>query len=83
MGEESKLSKLYFRKRENWFKELLYKIKILKPKYKELGKIIETKKIKSCEMCVKKKTMECPNSSLCYNKENRPYFKSRLERSDT
>ena len=34
-------SKLYFRKRENWFKELLYKIKILKPKYKELGKIIE------------------------------------------
>lgn len=44
MGEESKLSKLlYFRKRENWFKELLYKIKILKPKYKELGKIMETK----------------------------------------
>lgn len=41
MGEESKLSKLYFRKRENWFKELLYKIKILKPKYKELGKIKE------------------------------------------
>ena len=34
-------SKLYFRKRENWFKELLYKIKILKPKYKELGKIME------------------------------------------
>lgn len=44
MSEESKLSKLlYFRKRENWFKELLYKMKILKPKYKELGKIIETK----------------------------------------
>lgn len=42
MGEESKLSKLlYLRKRENWFKELLYKIKILKPKYKELGKIKE------------------------------------------
>lgn len=40
MGEESKQSKLlYFRKRENWFKELLYKIKILKPKYKELGQI--------------------------------------------
>lgn len=44
MSEESKLSKLlYFRKRENWFKELLYKMKILKPKYKELGKIMETK----------------------------------------
>ena len=24
--------------KENWFKELLYKIKILKPKYKELEK---------------------------------------------
>lgn len=45
--------------------------------------IIKAEKIKSCEMCVKKKTMECPNSSLCYNKENRPYFKSRFERSDT
>lgn len=43
MGEESKQSKLYFRKRENWFKELLYKIKILKPKYKEVGKIQEIK----------------------------------------
>ena len=44
MSEEYKLSKLlYFRKRENWFKELLYKMKILKPKYKELGKIMETK----------------------------------------
>lgn len=34
-------SKLYFRKRENWFKKLLYKIKILKTKYKELGKVKE------------------------------------------
>ena len=32
-----------FSNKENWFKELLYKIKILKPKYKELGKIMETK----------------------------------------
>lgn len=38
MGEESKL---YFRKKESWFKELLYKIKILKPKYKELSKVKE------------------------------------------
>lgn len=36
---------------------------------------------KDCDMCIKKKTMECPNSSLCYNTENKPYFKSRLERS--
>ena len=40
MGEESKL---YFRKKESWFKELLYKLKILKPKYKEVGKIQEIK----------------------------------------
>jgi len=43
--------------------------------------IIKAEKIKSCDMCVKRKTMECPNSSLCYNTENRSYFKSRLERS--
>lgn len=43
MGEKINQGNLYFREKENWFKELLYKIKILKPKYKELGKIIETK----------------------------------------
>lgn len=43
MGEKINQGNLYFRKKENWFKELLYKIKILKPKYKELGKIMETK----------------------------------------
>ena len=31
-------------------------------------------------MCVKKKTMECPNSDLCYYTEKRPYFKSKLDR---
>ena len=43
MGEKIELGTLYFRNKENWFKELLYKIKILKPKYKELGKLIEKK----------------------------------------
>ena len=43
MGEKINQGNLYFRKKENWFKELLYKIKILKHKYKELGKIMETK----------------------------------------
>ena len=43
MGEQFELGTLYFRNKENWFKELLYKIKILKPKYKKLGKIMETK----------------------------------------
>ena len=41
MGEKINQGNLYFRKKEKWFKELLYKIKILKPKYKELGKIKE------------------------------------------
>lgn len=49
MSEESKL---YFRKQGSWFKELLYKIKILKPKYKELGKIKEIN-IKSSEQDMK------------------------------
>lgn len=46
--------------------------------------IIKAEKNKNCDMCIKKKTMECPNSSLCYNTENKPYFKSKLDRrSDT
>lgn len=43
MGEEINQGNLYFRKKENWFKELLYKLKILKPKYKKMGKIKERK----------------------------------------
>lgn len=43
MGEKINQGTLYFKKKEKWFKELLYKIKILKPKYKELGKIMEIK----------------------------------------
>lgn len=41
MGEKINQGNLYFRKKESWFKKLLYKIKILKPKYKEVGKIKE------------------------------------------
>lgn len=41
--------------------------------------IIKAEKNKDCDMCIKKKTMECPNSSLCYNTENKPYFKSKLD----
>ena len=37
MGEEFKQGCLYMRRRENWFKELLYKLKILKPKQTEIG----------------------------------------------
>lgn len=46
--------------------------------------IIKGERNKDCDMCIKKKTMECPNSSLCYSTENKPYFKSKLdERSNT
>ncbi len=43
MEEKINQKNLYFRENENWFKELLYKLKILKPKYKKLGKIKEIK----------------------------------------
>lgn len=43
MGEEINQGNLYFRGKENWFKELLYKFKILKPKYKEIGRVKEMK----------------------------------------
>ncbi len=38
MGEDNK-SKLYLRPKENWFKGLLIKLKIIEPKWKELGVI--------------------------------------------
>ena len=44
MREQFEQGTLYFRNKENWFKELLYKIKILKPKYKKLGKIKDGEK---------------------------------------
>lgn len=42
--------------------------------------IIKAERIKSCEICIKRKTIECPNSSLCYNTQDKPYFKSKLDR---
>ena len=42
--------------------------------------IIKAEKQKSCDMCINWKTMNCPNSSLCYNTEEKPYFKSKLDR---
>ena len=41
--------------------------------------IIKAERIKSCKMCVKKKTIKNTNYSLCYNTENKPYFKSKLD----
>lgn len=35
--------------------------------------------IRSCDKCANWKTMQCPNSSLCYATSDKPYFKSKLE----
>lgn len=35
-----KTLKTYFRPKENWFKELLYKLHILKPKFQEFINIV-------------------------------------------
>lgn len=44
MGDDVEIiGTAYFRKKENWFKELLIKFRLLKPKYQELGKIKEIK----------------------------------------
>lgn len=31
-----------------------------------------------CETCIKRKTMYCPNSSECFNTENKPYYQNRI-----
>lgn len=48
----------------------------------ELNRLYDTLKEKNCDMCKYKKTMKCPNSSLCYSTKNKPYFKSKLDRED-
>lgn len=39
--------------------------------------IINKIKRKKCEKCKYWKTMDCPNSSLCYNIKDKPYFKNK------
>lgn len=39
--------------------------------------IINKIKHKKCEKCKYYKTMQCPNSSLCYNTMRKPYFKNK------
>lgn len=45
LENEKKKPKLYYRVKGNWFKELLYKLKILKPKYVEMSNKIEEFKL--------------------------------------
>lgn len=33
---------------------------------------------RECETCIKRKTMYCPNSSECFNTENKPYYQNRI-----
>jgi len=35
-SSEFSIKKLYYKPKENWFKELLYKLRILKPKLQEI-----------------------------------------------
>lgn len=42
--------------------------------------IIKAEKEKNCDMCKNKKTIKCPNSNLCYSTQNKPYFKSKLDK---
>lgn len=39
--------------------------------------IINKIKHKKCEKCKYWKTTDCPNSSLCYNTKDKPYFKNK------
>lgn len=32
-----------------------------------------------CETCIKRKTMYCPNSSECFNTENKPHYQNRIK----
>lgn len=45
MENKNKKQKLYYRVKENWFKEFLYRLKILKPKYLEMSDRIEEFKL--------------------------------------
>ena len=47
-----------------------------------LVSIIKAEKKKNCDMCKYKKTMRCPNSSLCYSTKDKPYFKSKLDKEE-
>lgn len=31
-----------------------------------------------CELCIKYKTMYCPNSNDCYMTQNKPYYQNRI-----
>lgn len=33
---------------------------------------------KECDLCVKRKTMYCPNSSKCYSTEEKPFYQNRI-----
>ena len=53
----------------NFIFEIVDKIKYMINKIKH----------KKCEKCKYDKTTQCPDSILCYDKKNKPYFKNKEE----
>lgn len=53
----------------NFIFEIVDKIKYMINKIKH----------QKCEKCKYWKTLDCPNSSLCYNTKDMPYFKNKEE----
>lgn len=51
-------------------------------KIKEWLGVISPSKLanKDCNYCKYRRTMDCPNSSLCYATFDKPYFKSKFDR---
>lgn len=41
--------------------------------------LIKQDKERSCDNCIKKKTINCPNSSKCYETLDKPYFERRRD----
>ena len=43
------------------------------------GSYVNEIEIHFCETCIKRQTMNCPNSELCYSTENKPHWKPYWE----
>lgn len=50
---------------------------IFKKFLRKYNKEMQKAKHRSCFKCVNRKTDKCPNSSECYDTEERPYFKKK------
>lgn len=46
---------------------------------KKYNKDMQELKRRKCDKCINYKTMDCPNSSKCYDTLDKPYFKIKEE----